>query len=99
MAKKKKTPKKLYDFFHTEVKPGDKVILLDKQRGFRGLDDANLELAIYNKPGQYGFEFTEITIRGNYEVRFREPQLVKLSEMKVAKMSAWQPGLVRKADI
>ena len=67
----------LKDFYGRTVKVGDKVILLYKQRGFRGIDDAYLIERKYLGKGQWGYEFDNKRFNAWYPViRVKEPEVI-----------------------
>ena len=77
----KKVPVALKDYFGRTVKPGDKVVLLCKAYGFRGIKRAFLAEVTYKGKGQWGHEF-DWTNRHKWEplIRIREPECIKVSK-------------------
>lgn len=75
----KKFPEALKDHFGHVVKPGDKVVLLYKAYGFRGIDRAYLTDVTYKGKGKWGHEF-DWTNRRSYQtvIRVREPECIKI---------------------
>ena len=58
-----------------EVNPGDAVVLLVKDYGYRKIKDAHLHICTYRGKGQYGYEFREGHI---LRIVLRNPELVKI---------------------
>lgn len=69
------------DYLGNEVNVGNEVILLYKQRAFKGIDKAYLVNATYKGKGQYGYEFmcklkySQIPVL----IRIKEPECIKLN--------------------
>lgn len=74
----KKVPVQLKDHFGRVVNPGDKVVLLYKAYGFRGIDRAYLIDVIYKGKGRWGYEF-DWKNRQSYQslIRMRDPECIK----------------------
>ena len=86
-VKKTKPVKILTDFLGKTVNPGEKVIMLYKIRGFRGLDNARLAFAVYTGYGQHGYAFDMETVHGGTTViRMRDPEVIKYTEQVVIKI-------------
>ena len=92
MAKVKKEYK-LEDNFKLEVKPGDEVVLLVKERGFACIRDAFLAHCLYVGHCQYGYQFVDVNCKNkwlenpdyykqHYErtLNLREPECVLLGD-------------------
>ena len=75
----KAIPVPLTDHFGHVVKPGDKVVLLYKAYGFRGIDRAYLIDVTYKGKGKWGHEF-DWTDRPKWQsvIRVREPACIKV---------------------
>ena len=76
----KKVPVALKDHFGRIVKPGDKVVLLYKRYGFRGIDRAYLLDVIYKGKGRWGHEFDWADRYCQPLIRIREPECIKVSK-------------------
>lgn len=70
----------LLDVFDKTVCKGDKVVLLVKNYGFRGIDSCYLRPCIYQGKCQYGHEFYDIRNRHMCRHAYRDPQVVKVSK-------------------
>ena len=62
------------DIRNKTVRVGDKVVLLVKSYGYRGLQDAYLNVCTYNGLGQWGYEFGS----SKYPFRSKDPVVVRL---------------------
>lgn len=71
----------LTDVLGKPVDTGDEVILLCKERNYRGLKDAYLGHAIYLGEGQWGHEFVDYDKRDDEDpspYRVKSPECVRV---------------------
>lgn len=71
----------LKDVLDRPVDTGDEVILLCKERNYRGLKDAYLGHAIYLGEGQWGHEFIDYDKRDDEDpspYRVKNPECVRV---------------------
>ena len=57
----------LKDNFKVEVNPGDEVILLVKEYGYRKISDAYLAHCLYVGHCQYGYQFVDVKCKNKWE--------------------------------
>lgn len=71
----------LQDVLGKPVNSGDEVVLLKKERCYRGLSAAYLGHAIYTGKGPWGYEFIDYKDREDKDpkvYRVREPECVRV---------------------
>lgn len=81
----------LKDVLGKTVYPGDEIVLLVKEHGYRGLVKADLVKVVYLNPGPWGYEFLEpqfVDLHGQVSdksitpYRFKQPQCVKIEKQQ-----------------
>lgn len=86
-SKKTKPVTKLKDFLGQVVEVGDPVVVLYKERGFRGIDRAYLWQTVYLGKGQYGHQFRNVYDGKETDpVNIRGPELIKIDVKPVLRI-------------